>query len=142
MHDPKSLIRFIVLAISGVFVLAFLIAPEISPAADADKWLAPVASQGKKNPVAGDATALQNGKKIYEKECASCHGKKGLGDGPKAVDLSKTPGNLTTGEFKGQTDGEIFWKITQGKKPMPSFKNAYTDDERWGVVDYVRSFAK
>jgi len=37
-----------------------------------------------------------------------------------------------------QSDGEIFWKVTEGKSPMPSFKRDLTPDQRWDVVNYLR----
>ena len=106
------------------------------------KWMAPASANGKKNPVATSAASIEAGKKIYSKECASCHGKKGFGDGPKASDLSKEPHNLSTKEFQSQSDGAIFWKITKGNKPMPTFATAYTDEERWNVVNYLRTLGK
>jgi mono/diheme cytochrome c family protein len=106
------------------------------------KWIAPATANSKKNPVAVTPASIQSGKKIFDKECVQCHGSKGLGNGPKASDLSKQPGNLTTHEFQSQTDGAIFWKITQGNKPMPTFRTAYSDQERWSLVNYLRTLGK
>ena len=39
------------------------------------------------------------------------------------------------------TDGEIFYQISEGRKPMPSFKKRLTEDQRWGLVLLVRSFS-
>lgn len=125
-----------VLVVSAGFVSAF------TPGANGPKWTAPAAANGKKNPVDGNDAATQTGKKIYVKECASCHGKTGTGNGPKAGDLSKEPGNFAKPEFQSQTDGAIFWKITQGNKPMPSFKTVYNEEERWGIVNYLRTLGK
>jgi mono/diheme cytochrome c family protein len=40
------------------------------------------------------------------------------------------------------TDGELFYKISEGKKPMPVFKNKLTEDQRWELVLLIRSFAE
>jgi mono/diheme cytochrome c family protein len=104
--------------------------------------MAPASASAKKNPLAASEATFQTGKRIYGKECASCHGKKGVGDGPKAGDLTKEPGNFTTKEFASQSDGAIFWKMTKGNKPMPTFATAYTDEERWSVVNYLRTLCK
>jgi len=40
------------------------------------------------------------------------------------------------------TDGELFWKITAGRKPMPSFETKLSEDERWMLVDYIRTFSQ
>jgi mono/diheme cytochrome c family protein len=41
----------------------------------------------------------------------------------------------------GMTDGEIFWKITEGRRPMPSFKKELTDEQRWQLVNFLRRLA-
>jgi mono/diheme cytochrome c family protein len=104
-----------------------------------DKWLAPPAADKTKNPVISDAQSIAAGKDLFIKNCVSCHGQKGKGDGPKSADLEKEPGNFTLPAFKLQSDGAIYWKITEGKKPMPSFKLEMTEQQRWEVINYVRT---
>ncbi len=106
-----------------------------------DAWTAPADAAKKVNPVASDATSIASGKTLYGTNCKSCHGTKGKGDGPKSADLDKAPGDFSKPEFTNQTDGAIFWKIATGKKPMPSFKNELTDEQRWTVINYLRTFA-
>ena len=77
-----------------------------------DDWEAPKEAKAKKNPVAADQVAIAEGKNVYEKECLSCHGKKGKGDGPKAEELDKAVKDLGITKTQNQTDGELFWKIT------------------------------
>ena len=105
-------------------------------------WKAPESAKQKKNPVASDEASIAAGKKMYEKECFSCHGKKGRGDGPNSATLEKPPGDLPSSKVQSQTDGELFWKITEGRKPMPSAKLILTDEQRWQVVNYVRVLGK
>lgn len=107
-----------------------------------DDWEAPKEAKAKKNPVATDQVTITEGKKVYEKECLSCHGKKGKGDGPKAEELDKAVKDLGVAKTQNQTDGELFWKITEGKKPMPSTKKILSETQRWQVVLYIRSFKK
>jgi mono/diheme cytochrome c family protein len=149
MHSKRPALRgsrgirlSVLFVLGGVIVLGAQLVGAFTVAADVGKWVAPASASSKKNPVPTTDASLQVGKKIYTKECASCHGKKGAGDGPKAVDLTKAPGNFTTAAFQSQTDGAIFWKMTQGNKPMPAFKTAYTEEERWSVVDYIRTLGK
>lgn len=106
------------------------------------KWVAPAEADKKTNPVAIDEKSLAAGKDIFVKTCAICHGKKGKGDGPKVAELDKTPGDFTKEEFSKQTDGAIFWKITEGNKPMPAFKKELTEVQRWQVINYVRDLGK
>ena len=79
---------------------------------------------------------------LFTKSCESCHGKKGKGDGPKSVEIDKKVGDYTTADFAKQSDGAIFWKITEGRKPMPTMKAELTDEQRWQLVIYVRELAK
>lgn len=106
------------------------------------EWKAPASSKDKKNPVASTEASLATAKKIYEKECLSCHGKKGRGDGDKAADLDKPVADLSMAKVQSQTDGELFWKISNGNKPMPENKKTLTEEQIWQVVNYVRTLKK
>lgn len=95
-----------------------------------------------KNPVASDATSIAAGKKLYDNNCAECHGEGGKGDGPRAPYSSPTPPSLVDAEWKhGSTDGEIFTVIQTGVKDtdMPSFKKELPERQAWDVVNYVKS---
>lgn len=95
------------------------------------------------NPVKADAKSINAGKSLYSVNCQDCHGKKGLGDGTKAPDLKTQPGDLVNKAFQYQTDGSIFYKISQGRNEMPSAKKDYPDDvDRWNLVNYLRTLAK
>jgi mono/diheme cytochrome c family protein len=102
-------------------------------------WDAPPASAAVKSPVKADAAAISEGKTIYTQSCKSCHGAKGLGDGEKSKKIDISCGNFTLADFSKQTEGAIYWKITEGRKPMPSFNEKLNDTERWKVVEYIRS---
>lgn len=103
------------------------------------QWKAPASADSKKNPLTNDASVAAAGKVVYAKECQSCHGKKGKGDGPSAADLDVSVGDMTSAKTQGQTDGALFWKISEGKKPMPSFKKKLSEDQVWQVVIYMRT---
>lgn len=103
-------------------------------------WEAPARAARKKNPLAGEA-AVQAGRRLYVQHCLSCHGEKGKGDGKQAKDLEKPPGDLSNPRVWEQSDGALFWKITEGRKPMPSFEPLMGEEERWQVVLYTRSLA-
>ncbi|MFY9308274.1 MAG: cytochrome c [Bacteroidia bacterium] len=103
-------------------------------------WKAPASADQKKNPVASNEQTLAAGKKIYNKECMSCHGKKGKGDGPASVTVGKPVGDMTSVSFHAQSDGAIFWKTATGKPPMPSFGKKLTEEQVWQIVNYMRTF--
>ena len=127
------------LAVAGAFKTA---AGEEASVHAGSEWKAPARAAKKQNPVPLDANSVAQGKAVYIRECLSCHGNSGRGDGPQAKDLEKSPGNLTNAEMMNpHTDGDLFWKITEGNKPMPSYKKTLSDDERWQVVHYIRGLA-
>lgn len=116
-------------------------APAQDNKAGVDEWIASTRAAKKKNPVAADDLSLARGKALYVKECASCHGDKGKGDGPGAKDLEKKPGDLSVPKLWKQSDGALFWKLTEGRKPMPSYLQTMTEDDRWHIINYLRTLA-
>lgn len=107
-------------------------------------WSWPVPEEAKqlKNPLQPTPTALDSAKKIYPDKCANCHGTTGKGDGRDAARYDPQPADFTDPKrMTGVTDGELFYKISEGKKPMPVFKTKLTEDERWELVLLIRAFA-
>lgn len=105
-----------------------------------DNWTAPARASAKKNPVPADAASIGRGKLVYTAECFTCHGASGKGDGPQAGQLEKNPGNLT--KLQGQSSGALFWKVSEGKKPMPTFTTKLSEQQRWDVVNYIQTLGK
>ena len=106
------------------------------------KFPSPPAADAIANPVKGVAAATAEGKKTYTQYCVPCHGAKGKGDGIAAPGLSKPPADHTSDFVQTQTDGAIFWIISQGNSPMPSYKTTLTDMQRWQLVNFIRTLAK
>ncbi len=95
-----------------------------------------------KNPVPSTTESIAAGKTIYDKNCASCHGDTGRGDGRMGEELNPKPANLTDAEWKhGSTDGEIFKVIHDGvsQTGMKPFGRKLTQHEIWDVINYIRS---
>jgi mono/diheme cytochrome c family protein len=107
-------------------------------------WVVPDSANKMKNPTdADDEDNLDIGKTLYDKHCKSCHGKDGLGDGPKAAELDSDAGDFSSEEFQSQTDGALLYKTTEGRDDMPSFaKKIPSEEDRWLVVNYMRTFAE
>lgn len=105
-------------------------------------WVTPKPAQEVKNPWAGDKTALSDAKTLYTTNCAPCHGTKGKGDGPAAAALNPKPADHSSSLIQGETDGSLFWKLSEGRNPMPSYKKILTDKQRWELVNYIRTLAK
>jgi mono/diheme cytochrome c family protein len=99
------------------------------------EWKAPADAKGMKNPVKG----VGNAKKSVETNCASCHGPGGKGDGPAAQALPPPkPADWTSERVQAMADGEIFWKISNGRGAMPPWKHL-AEKERWEIVNYIRT---
>lgn len=94
------------------------------------------------NPVKANAQNLEDAKEEYKKNCASCHGKTGLGDGPKAKTCEHSCGDFTSDPFQKKPDGVLFYRTKFGKDEMPAYKGKIADDDIWGIVNYMRTFKK
>lgn len=108
----------------------------------AQQWNAPASADAVKNPLTGNAQATKEGAALFSKQCLMCHGAKGMGDGIVGINLNPRPGNLLLPKAQKLSDGAIFWKISNGKAPMPTFKGALTETQRWQLVNYVRELEK
>jgi mono/diheme cytochrome c family protein len=130
--------KSLIIMTAGLFTLALF--AFTSKTMDQKPWPVPDAFKTKANPVKSDATSIATGKELYNQHCKSCHGNKGKGDGPKASQLDTECGDFTKATFQAQTDGSIFYKMSEGRKDMPSFKKKITDaNDIWAVINYVRT---
>ena len=106
-------------------------------------WVVPEEYKSLKNPLSPSESNLNVARQIYGNECTQCHGQRGRGDGPEAKQHYPLPADFTDPKLlKSATDGEIFYWITAGRRPMPSFKRRLTPDQRWQLVLLVRSFSQ
>jgi mono/diheme cytochrome c family protein len=103
------------------------------------EWKVPAASAKMKSPLKADAAAISAGKALWGTNCKSCHGVKGLGDGTKAAKIDISCGDFSSKEFQALSDGEMYYKTTVGRKPMPSFKEKLSDTDRWQLVAYMKT---
>ncbi len=95
------------------------------------------------NPVKATAESIAAGKHTFGTQCAMCHGETGDGKGDLAVELKlKTKDCTDPATLKERTDGELFYILTKGHGYMPGQEGRMKDDQKWNLVNYVRSFAK
>ena len=117
-------------------VLGALLLPAV---ALAKEWVVPARKAAVENPIPANEAGLKTARKIYRKECQSCHGETGKGDGPGAKEHKTQPVPFDDPGVVSLSDGALFWKMTIGRKPMPGFKKLLTDNERWQLVNFMRT---
>ncbi|MEI8195575.1 MAG: cytochrome c [Phycisphaerae bacterium] len=101
--------------------------------------IVPAREARRKNPIPADEGSRATGKRIYAGNCEPCHNANGKGQGPVAHLLDLPPADLTDARYAKETDGTLYWKISNGHRPMPKFDNALPDESRWNVVNYLRT---
>jgi mono/diheme cytochrome c family protein len=106
------------------------------------KWEAPATTASLVNPQKNNPGAIEAGKQTYTTYCVACHGSKGKGDGAAAIGLNVKPADHTSANVQKQPDGALFWKISEGRSPMPTYKTLLTETQRWQLVEYIRTFNK
>jgi len=100
-----------------------------------------------KNPVPSTPASIAKGKELYFSKtgnCVFCHGDTGSGNEANLAKLRRKPADISNKErMVAMTDGEVFWKISKGITGiMPAGEKRMTEEERWHVVNFVRTLAK
>lgn len=136
-----SLFGLAVLAVTGWLASGWL-----APAAEVAStrpWVAAQQATRVTNPVKPTAKALAEAETIFRLNCAGCHGENGDGNGPASVVLPKKAANFTDAKtMASMTDGELFWKMSTGRAPMPGWNDLLPVEQRWELVNYIRTFAR
>jgi len=111
-------------------------------------WELPSDADKTKNPIASNTESIEKGKALFlertKGNCVFCHGETGSGNEANLPRLRRKPADLSNKErMTAMTDGEVFWKISKGITGiMPAGEKRMTEEERWHVVNYVRTLAK
>ena len=106
-------------------------------------WSIPPEARLVKNPLALEpSVAAKQILPVYLDKCSECHGETGQGNGPQAKMYDPRPRMLTDAPHLATvTDGELFYVISEGHKPMPSYRKKLTEEQRWELVLLVRAFS-
>jgi len=111
-------------------------------------WELPEDADKTKNPTTVTPESIAKGKELYMERskgnCVFCHGETGAGNEANLAKLRRKPADLTNKErMTAMTDGEVFWKVSKGIQGiMPAGEKRMSEEERWHVVNYVRTLAK
>jgi mono/diheme cytochrome c family protein len=123
------------IGVTAIFVASAVINP--GEAWSQSDWKAPADAKTLKNPVKG----IGNAQSVIAVNCAGCHGASGRGDGVASAALLPKPMDWSSPAVQSDTDGELFWKITNGRGAMPAWKQL-PEAERWQIVSYIRTLKK
>lgn len=138
-HDSLTLLSTLLVPAVFLMIMCNLqLAHAQTPKA---QWVAPAWADTLKNPLAEEKNAWKAAKTIYANLCGICHGDKGKGDGVAGMALKPRPANLVADKIQKQSDGAIYWKLTEGKAPMAAYNAALTEEQRWQLVNLIRRFA-
>ncbi len=91
------------------------------------------------NPFKDKPDAAKLGQYYYNQRCVDCHGQRGYGNGYMSQTFKPKPTNLASKVVQANSDGELFWKITNGRSPMPANRVRFTDEQRWYIVAFLRT---
>jgi mono/diheme cytochrome c family protein len=135
-----------ILATVGMSVIVVLPASSFalvaaSPRPQGEGWTIPADAPQLTSPMTPTPATLRKGQDLFKSNCEKCHGPQGKGNGPYA-DPNHPPANLTESNASENPDGVLFYKVWNGRKPMPAFKSLLTKDEVWTVVEYAKSLRK
>jgi len=104
-------------------------------------WIVSSRYAGKQNPLPRTDASIAAGAKVYTAQCVACHGKTGAGDGIRSGELDPRPHDLSDPRMWLLSDGELFYMVRKGRRPMAAFDKVLSDDEIWHAVNYIRSLA-
>jgi len=123
--------RYLLTFVMGAWISVFGQSPsyQLDP-----QWRAPASANSRSNPLADKPDTAAGGKKLFFRHCAECHGNDGTGL------TSKHSADLHLAIVQEQSDGTLFWKITNGNagKGMPSFSKL-PELQRWQLVLFIRT---
>ena len=96
-----------------------------------------------KNPTVDFDSSIKRGKDMFAKNCAKCHGLSGNGYGVVAHGFTTWPKQLWVWyEADSSADSYLFWILENGKSDMPPWGLILSEDERWDLINYVKTIKK
>ncbi|MCL6480125.1 MAG: c-type cytochrome [Firmicutes bacterium] len=147
MRSP-SLAFLLALVLSAGVAVAQESKPQSQPPAQEQPpaepaFVVPPEEAQRQNPVKPDEISLAQGKRLYETQCALCHGVDGRGKTELATAMQLTLRDYSDPKaLKDFTDGELFYILRKGKGKMPGQEGRMRERQMWHLVNYIRSLAK
>jgi len=95
------------------------------------------------NPVKSEAGSIREGRRMFETQCALCHGKAGDGKGDLVESMGlKMRDYRDPSALKDMTDGALFHVLKKGCEQMPGEEGRIKENQLWNLVNYIRSLAR
>ncbi len=130
-------LKFALLATVGLALLALVSNPV---SGQESTWEVPDEAKAMESPLEATDNVIADGAALYQRRCLMCHGETAKGDGRATRTIKPAPPDMSTAEARDRmSDGEIFFKIEEGKRPMPSQRDKISEEEIWSLVHYVRT---
>ncbi len=95
-----------------------------------------------KSPIENSDKHIARGEWVYRNYCQVCHGMTGLGDGPVTKRGVPPPPSLLSDKVKNMKDGQLYFIISNGKGNMASYRSQVQREDRWKVIQYLRTMEK
>lgn len=122
--------------ICALVICVLLVATVLLAAPGDGLWLAkvPEKDRGRQNPFAGNPAARAAGAKLFQHNCASCHGDDAYGKDHHP--------SLHSEHVRDATPGELQWLLTNGsmKNGMPSWSRL-PEQQRWQIITFLKSLS-
>ncbi len=100
-------------------------------------WLVPGDQSVLSNPSDYNLDNVKKGKEIYTRNCQSCHGDPGKNN-PLA--LVPVPIDIASERMHANSEGDLYYKITNGRGIMPPFEATLSEDDRWKLINFIMNY--
>ncbi len=108
---------------------------------DNGHWMSPEHEAARPNPIAYSKDSIQQGARLFQQNCASCHGRNADGKGMAGMMMKPRPADLVA-MSGGHPDGDFAYKIKTGRGAMPGWDKTLNDTQVWHLVNYIQSLGK
>lgn len=125
------------ISITNLRILLILVLLLSASMLHAQEWVVPADRAARLAPFQFNDSTVAAGSEIFRMNCLSCHGTPGQNNYQPLV---PPPGDPAGEEIQANSDGSMFYKVTEGKGQMPSFRNVLQANDVWNVISYIRSF--
>jgi mono/diheme cytochrome c family protein len=100
------------------------------------------AAAARRNPVPAGPESVRKGEGLWVIYCTPCHGASGKGDGLVTTKFVPSVDLTNPDLHKSRSDGYWQHQLSVGGPLMPAYAEALSPEERWDLVNYVRTLAK